>query len=96
MLTSRFLSYRPKHGRAYMFLERGFDKIFGVYRPLLAFALRNRVKVIVIALASIAVGLFLFIKLDKEFMPAEDQGRYPLDRAALECSTSTRTSCFTP
>jgi len=26
MLTSRFLElYRPKHGRVYMFLERGFD-----------------------------------------------------------------------
>ena len=76
MMTSRFLSYRPKHGRVYMFLERGFDKIFDVYRPLLALSLRNRWKVIIIAIASIAFGLFLFAKLDKEFMPAEDQGRY--------------------
>lgn len=76
MMTSRFLYYRKKHGRIYMFLERGFDKIFDVYRPLLAFSLRNRWKVIIIAVASIAVGLLLFVKLDKEFMPAEDQGRY--------------------
>ena len=76
MMTSRFLSYRPKHGKAYMFLERGFDAVFDVYRPLLALSLRNRWKVIIIAVVSIAVGLMLFVKLDKEFMPAEDQGRY--------------------
>ena len=76
MMTSRFLYYRKKHGRVYMFLERIFDVLFGVYPPLLALALRNRWKVILIAVASIAVGLLLFVKLDKEFMPAEDQGRY--------------------
>jgi HAE1 family hydrophobic/amphiphilic exporter-1 len=76
MLTSRFLYYRKKHGKIYMFLERGFEKIFEVYRPLLAFSLRNRWKVIIVAVASIAVGLVLFVKLEKEFMPAEDQGRY--------------------
>ena len=76
MMTSRFLSYRPKHGKAYMFLERVFDSIFGVYPPLLALALRNRWKTIFIAIASVLVGLALFGALGKEFMPNEDQGRY--------------------
>jgi HAE1 family hydrophobic/amphiphilic exporter-1 len=76
MLTSRFLSHQRKHGRVYMFLERGFDKIYELYRPLLAFALHNRWKVIGLAGASVFVGLFFFIILGKEFLPAEDQGRY--------------------
>jgi HAE1 family hydrophobic/amphiphilic exporter-1 len=76
MMTSRFLSYRPKHGRVYMFLERVFDSIFGVYPPLLALALRNRWKTIVLAIASVLAGLALFGALGKEFMPNEDQGRY--------------------
>ena len=76
MLTSRFLSYTKKHGKVYLFLERGFDAVFGVYRPLLGWALRNRWKVIAIALGSVAAGLALFAVLGKEFMPAEDQGRY--------------------
>ncbi len=50
--------------------------IFSVYRPLLAMALRNRWKVIAIAVASVVAGVGLFIMLDKEFMPAADQGRY--------------------
>jgi HAE1 family hydrophobic/amphiphilic exporter-1 len=76
MLTSRFLSYKKKHGKVYLFLERGFDRIFGVYPPLLALALKNRWKVIALAGASVVVGLVLFFILGKEFMPAEDQGRY--------------------
>ena len=76
MMTSRFLYYRKKHGRAYMFLERGFDKLYDIYRPLLAFSLRNRWKVILIAGASVAGGLVMFGVLGKEFMPADDQGRY--------------------
>ena len=76
MMTSRFLSYRKKHGKVYMFLEKGFDTIFDLYNPLLALALRNRWKVIALAGASVVVGLAFFAILGKEFMPAEDQGRY--------------------
>ena len=76
MLTSRFLSHTKKHGRAYLFLEKGFDRMYDVYRPLLAWALKHRWAVIMIAGASIAVGIFFFAILGKEFMPNEDQGRY--------------------
>ncbi len=76
MLTSRFLSYSKKHGKLYLFLERIFDAVFGVYNPLLAMALRNRWKVIAIAIASVIAGLLLFGILGKEFLPTEDQGRY--------------------
>lgn len=76
MLTSRFLSYRRKHGKLYMFLERGFEKMYAIYRPLLAISLNNRWKVIAIAVASVVAGIFLFGVLGKEFLPSEDQGRY--------------------
>ncbi len=76
MLTSRFLSHTKKHGKAYLFLERGFDKMYDVYKPLLAWALKHRWTVITIAAASIVIGLVFFGILGKEFMPNEDQGRY--------------------
>jgi len=76
LMTSRFLSYKKKHGKLYMFLEKGFDRVFDLYNPLLAFALRNRWKVILFAGASVVAGLALFAVLGKEFMPQEDQGRY--------------------
>ncbi len=76
MMTSRFLSYRKKHGKLYMLLEKGFDKMYDVYQPILAMALRNRWKVIFLAVASVVAGLVLFGVLGKEFMPTEDQGRY--------------------
>jgi len=96
MLTSRFLRYRKEHGRVYMILEKGFDAIFSVYRPLLAWALRNRWKVMALATASVAAGVMLFVKLDKEFMPAEDQGRYvvrletPIDYSLSRADSSMR------
>ena len=76
MLTSRFLSYQKKHGKLYMVLEKGFDRVFDVYRPLLSWALKHRWTVILIATASVAGGIALFTVLGKEFMPADDQGRY--------------------
>ena len=76
MLSSRFLSYRPKHGKLYMFLEKGYEKLYDLYRPLLGWALRHRPTVIIIAFMSFAAGLALFMILGKEFLPAEDQGRY--------------------
>jgi hydrophobic/amphiphilic exporter-1 (mainly G- bacteria), HAE1 family len=96
MLTSRFLSYNKKHGKVYLFLERGFDAVFGVYRPLLGWALRNRWKIIVLALASVIAGVALFAVLGKEFMPAEDQGRYmvrletPIDYSLSRADSSMR------
>ena len=87
MLTSRFLSYRQKHGRVYMFLEKGFDLMYDLYRPLLALALRNRWKVVLLALASVVAGVLLFMKLGKEFLPTEDQGRYMVRlETPIDCS----------
>jgi HAE1 family hydrophobic/amphiphilic exporter-1 len=76
MLTSRFLIYRKKHGKLYLFLEKGFDKLYEIYQPILAWALKNRGMVILFATISVAAGITLFALLGKEFLPAEDQGRY--------------------
>ncbi|NTW59928.1 MAG: efflux RND transporter permease subunit [Nitrospirae bacterium] len=96
MLTSRFLSHTKKHGKVYLFLEKGFDAVFGVYRPLLGWALRNRWKVILMALASVVAGIALFMVLGKEFLPAEDQGRYmvrletPIDYSLSRADSAMR------
>ena len=76
MLSSRFLKHTKKHGKVYLFLERGYEKLYDIYRPLLAWALRHRPTVIFIAMISVAAGLAVFLVLGKEFLPAEDQGRY--------------------
>jgi HAE1 family hydrophobic/amphiphilic exporter-1 len=70
-----------------MFLEKGFDLMYSLYRPLLALALRNRWKVIFLALASVAAGVLIFMKLGKEFLPTEDQGRYMVRlETPIDCS----------
>ena len=96
MLSSRFLSYRQKHGRLYLLLERGFDRLNELYRSLLASALRHRLVVVVIAFLSVIAGLGLFVVLGKEFLPAEDQGRYmvrletPIDLSLPRADTFMR------
>ena len=77
MMTSRFLSYSKKHGKLYVFLERVFDRIFGVYDPMLAWALKNRWKVIAMAAASVVAGVAIFGILGKEFMPDRRPGQVP-------------------
>jgi HAE1 family hydrophobic/amphiphilic exporter-1 len=76
MLSSRFLFYRKEHGKLYMSLEKVFETMYSVYKPILAMALKHRLAVILIASASVVVGLALFMVIGKEFLPAEDQGRY--------------------
>lgn len=76
MLSSRFLRHTKKHGKLYSFLEQGYEKLYDMYRPILAWALRHRPTVILIALLSVAAGLAVFWFLGKEFLPAEDQGRF--------------------
>ena len=76
MLTSRFLTHTQKHGRVFDFLERGFNRLNDLYRLLLSAALRNRWKVVLVAVLSMVAGFVLFLIIGKEFLPAEDQGRY--------------------
>ena len=64
-----------KHGSIYNWLERRFDSINTHYEGGLQWSLNNRMKIIIIALLSVAASYFLFIKLDREFLPSEDKGR---------------------
>lgn len=76
MLASRFLSYKKKHGSVYMFLERGFDRLYDLYTPILVWALRFRWTVVILSLLTVVASGFMFTKIGKDFMPKEDQGRY--------------------
>ena len=64
-----------QHGSIYNRLERKFAWINSHYERGLIWSLNNRMKVIMIALLSVAASYFLFKSLDREFLPNEDKGR---------------------
>ena len=76
MLCSRFLQ-PPKeahHGRAYMFLERFFDKMLEVYDRTLQWVLRHRAGTIIVSAIMVVITAYLFVVMPKGFLPSEDTG----------------------
>jgi HAE1 family hydrophobic/amphiphilic exporter-1 len=74
MLCSRFL--RPpgdaKHGRAYMALERFFDRILRAYDRSLQWSLRRRGVVMAVSGVILAVTVWQFMSISKGFLPEVD------------------------
>jgi HAE1 family hydrophobic/amphiphilic exporter-1 len=76
MLCSRFLQ-PPKeahHGRAYMFLERFFDKMLEVYDHTLQWVLRHRASTVIVSAIMVVITGYLFVIMPKGFLPSEDTG----------------------
>jgi HAE1 family hydrophobic/amphiphilic exporter-1 len=77
MLCSRFL--RPPssehHGRMYEVTERGFDRIFELYRRSLGWVMRHRRMTISVLLITIAGTLWGFYAIPKGFLPNEDSSQ---------------------
>jgi multidrug efflux pump len=78
MLCALFL--RPargkdrRPGRLQRILEFGFEKALAVYEKSLAWALRHAAMVGVILIATVALNVFLFVKVPKGFFPEQDNG----------------------
>ncbi|MCX5907318.1 MAG: efflux RND transporter permease subunit [Deltaproteobacteria bacterium] len=84
MLASRWLrpSGNHPHGKekrrvdAFGWFDRFYKMTEGVYKKLLALALRHRALVLGFALLSFLAGLYITTFLGKELVPPEDQGRF--------------------
>ena len=63
-------------GRFADWFERGYKRIEGGYRPLLAFSLRHRGAMLIGALLLFVGSLYLTTFIGKEFIPPEDQGQF--------------------
>ncbi|HQU32430.1 MAG: efflux RND transporter permease subunit [Planctomycetia bacterium] len=76
MLCSRFL--RPpseeRHGRLYMIIENGFNRILKVYERSLRLALHHRLITMVVSGVILLATGYLFVIVPKGFLPNEDQG----------------------
>jgi multidrug efflux pump len=76
MMCSKLLKHKPEHqqGRFYQASERGFQAIIDFYARTLQFVLRFQGTTLLVAVATLALTIFLFIVIPKGFFPIQDTG----------------------
>jgi HAE1 family hydrophobic/amphiphilic exporter-1 len=91
MLCSRFLKPHggERHGRLYQFMERFFDGMLHLYEASLAKVLHYRRATLVLTGAITLLTCWLFVKVPKGFLPAEDTGRLNADTEAAQGTSFT-------
>jgi hydrophobe/amphiphile efflux-1 (HAE1) family protein len=63
-----------KHGRAYMVVERAFDRLLAWYTRGLDLALDHQRTTLAVFLVTVAVTVFLYVEIPKGFFPQQDTG----------------------
>jgi HAE1 family hydrophobic/amphiphilic exporter-1 len=63
-----------RHGRAYMAVERAFDRLLAWYTRGLDLALDHRRTTLVVFLLTVAVTVVLYVEIPKGFFPQQDTG----------------------
>jgi hydrophobe/amphiphile efflux-1 (HAE1) family protein len=74
-MCSRLLSDSKGHGKLYMASEKAFAFILKMYEHSLAWVLRNSALVLLIAIGTLALNVYLYVIVPKGFFPQQDTGR---------------------
>jgi HAE1 family hydrophobic/amphiphilic exporter-1 len=76
MMCALFLrdEKHAKHGRAYMVVERAFERLLGWYTRGLDMALDHRFTTLMVFLVTLILTVALYIEIPKGFFPQQDTG----------------------
>ncbi len=76
MMCARILRHRPQaqQGRLYRLSERAFENMIAFYGRTLRFVLRFQPIALLVAVATLALTIFLYIIIPKGFFPVQDTG----------------------
>jgi multidrug efflux pump len=76
MMCSRILRHNPKEqqGRFYRASERVFESMIDFYGRTLSFVLKFQTITLLVAVATLALTIFLYIAIPKGFFPLQDTG----------------------
>ncbi len=75
MLGSRYLpSHHRTHGRLYVALESGFNRMAGAYDYTLRKALRHKFATMIVAALMLIGTVYLFMTMPRGFIPSQDSG----------------------
>jgi len=75
MMCSRLLSDKKERGKFYNLSEKFFAFILKIYEHSLAWVLRNSILVLLIAIATLCLNVYLYVIVQKGFFPQQDTGR---------------------
>jgi multidrug efflux pump len=75
MMCSRMLVAEKSHGKFYMQSEKAFNWILGIYKNSLGWVLDHSLLVLLIAIATLGLNLYLVYVIPKDFFPQQDVGR---------------------
>jgi multidrug efflux pump len=75
MMCAYLLKGQQSHGRIYRTSERAFNRVVGAYGRTLSVALRFRAVTLAVLLATVALNVYLFMRVPKGFFPQQDNGR---------------------
>ena len=74
-MCSRLLADRKGHGKFYRASEKFFDFILKIYEVSLAWVLRHSAIVLLIAIGTLCLNIYLYVIVPKGFFPQQDTGR---------------------
>ncbi|HEY4088988.1 MAG TPA: multidrug efflux RND transporter permease subunit [Bryobacteraceae bacterium] len=75
MMCAHLLKHEEQHGRVYRFSEKIFRWITDTYGRTLSAVLRYSFVTLLVLLGTIALTVYLFIRVPKGFFPEQDTGR---------------------
>jgi multidrug efflux pump len=76
MMCAKLLKHtkEEEHGRLYRVSERAFESIIAGYGKTLQFVLRHQYTTLLIAIATLALTIYLYVIVPKGFFPVQDTG----------------------
>jgi multidrug efflux pump len=75
MMCSVLLKRERKHGRIYMASERAFERLLKGYEGSLRWVLDHALLVLLVAIGTVGLAVFLYVEIPKGFFPQQDTGR---------------------
>ena len=76
MMCARFLRHESgKHNRIYRFSENAFNRLLRTYDFSLRWVLRHQFLILLVAMGTVCLSVYLFIRTPKGFFPQQDTGR---------------------
>jgi multidrug efflux pump len=75
MMCAHLLRHQPTRGRLYLLTERGFNAVVDTYGRALNVVLRHSFVTLLILFGTVALNVYLFVRVPKGFFPQQDTGR---------------------
>jgi multidrug efflux pump len=75
MMSAQLLGTQSTHGKFYRASERVFERVLKKYEQSLTWVLEHSMLVLIIAIVTLGLNVYLYIAIPKGFFPQQDTGR---------------------